>query len=230
MQTTSSTGLHKAGQNTSTGTCSALLGNHPFLLQWTSSCKDFGSTHPLLCGWPHEHPTHSPRVSCGVACPAARRQLAASHASAPWKAPAPARSRAALAAGPAIRAFTASPDPEAGPSSVREEDGAAREPGTMRRRQNKARVTNESSQRCRGFPAQRPRRFPCEIVTLGTFIGAIRHTYCSLNLHMQAHTSTAPLASGPCLERPLQMHIATDKHPTSHHGELQGSTLLRQYV
>lgn len=64
MKSTYSTGLYKAGQNVQTETSSAILGNHLFLLQWTSPWKDAGTTHPLLCQWPHQHGALSPRVSC----------------------------------------------------------------------------------------------------------------------------------------------------------------------
>ena len=96
------------------------------------------------------------------------------------------------------------------------------------RRQNEARMTNERSQRCRSFPAQCPHRFLCKMVILCTFIGVILHLL--FLTFAQTHTSMAPLASGPCLERSLQTHITTDKQHTSYHCELQRSALLLQYV
>lgn len=50
-------------------------------------------------------------------------------------------------------------------------------------RQNEARMTNERSQHCRSFPAQRPHGFLCEMVILCTFIGVMLHTYHSFNSH-----------------------------------------------
>lgn len=164
MKATYSTGLYKAGQNVQTETSANILGNHLFLLQWTSPCKDAGSTHPLLCQWPHQHHVLSPRVSCRLQLLMLLHLKLQPPGRLHTQAPAPAHARAVVPAGPTIRALTASLGPKATSKSVQEEARAALEPGTLCYRQNEARMTNERSQHGRSFPAQCPHRFLCEMI------------------------------------------------------------------
>lgn len=135
---------------------------------------------PSALSWTHQPPVHSPRF------PAARLEQDSEqlppllHLN-----PQPlARTRAVAAAGLDTRALTGSLGPKA-TSRFAQEGRAGQDP---LQRQNEAGMTNESSQRCRSFPAQSPHRFLCKMVTLCTFIGVVLHTYCSLNLHK----TTAP--------------------------------------
>lgn len=163
MKATYSTGIYKAAQNVQTKTSSVILGNHLFLLHWTSPWKDTGSTHPLLCQGPHQHHVLSPRISCRLQLLMLLYLKLQSPGRLHAQAPAPAHARAVAPAGPTTRALTASLGPQATTKFVQEEGRAALEPGTLCYRQNEARMTNERSQHCRSFPAQCPHRFLCEM-------------------------------------------------------------------
>lgn len=132
--------------------------------------------HPSSApSWPYQPPMHSPRVSIAEGFSAARLEQDSEQ---PNPQP-PAHTRAIVATGLDTRALTGSLGPKAMSKSAQE----GRAGQDTLQRQNEAGMTNESSQRCRSFPAQSPHRFLCEMVTLCTFIGVVLHTYCSLNLH-----------------------------------------------